>query len=416
MPTVETTITISIPEGGATLREVEAEVAKGVQEAGRKLLLAACQALEEEAMATLVGRVQRVKMRPLDLLTRFGWVRLQRQQVVERTLGHYTYPLDKVLKLEPRQHASPWVLAQAIALASRIPYRQAALLLAGLIETAVDHRTVYAWVQAAGAQVVAEEDAQEEAVFGRGEEAPRDPGVREIVVTQVDGTFLKAQREGAPEFEARLGVLYSGKELESPTAKHRRYRLRERVLYGGVEPAEAFGERLFLAGEGRLGLSHARHLLLVGDGAEWIEALAGHQRWKATYQLDWWHLTHAFHRTFPNRPKLVAQLKEALYRGQGQQVVRLVALARAIGRSDPELVARLYTYVRANQHGFYGARRLREQLSPQGKLVAVEGSGAVEKQMDLVVGRRFKGQGMRWTRKGANRLLKLRLRELGRAA
>lgn len=46
----------------------------------------------------------------------------------------------------------------------------------------------------------------------------------------------------------------------------------------------------------------------------------------------------------------------------------------------------------------------------------VEGAGAVEKQMDVVVGRRFKGQGMRWTRRGANRLLKLRLRELERAA
>jgi len=168
MPTVETTITVSIPEGGATLREVEAEVAKGVQEAGRKLLLAACQALEAEAMATLVGRVQRVKVRPLDLLTRFGWVRLGRQQVVERRLRRYTYPLDEVLKLEPRQHASPWVVAQAAALASTgtacraHSTRQATRLLVEMLEAAVDHRTVYAWVQAA------EEDAQEEAVFGRG--------------------------------------------------------------------------------------------------------------------------------------------------------------------------------------------------------------------------------------------------------
>lgn len=87
-------------------------------------------------------------------------------------------------------------------------------------------------------------------------------------------------------------------------------------------------------------------------------------------------------------------------------------LARATGQSDPERVAKLETYLRANQGGFYGARRLREQLSLQAKLVAVEDSGAIEKQMDLVVGRRFKGQGMRWTRRGANRLLKVRLRGL----
>jgi len=413
---METTITVSIPESGVGLGEVEKLVAGAIREAGRKLLLAACLALEEEALADLAGMAQRVKTRRLDMLTRFGWVRLERQQVVEQGSGHYVCPLDRVLKLKPRQHASPWVVAQAIALATRIPYRQATRLLVELLEAPVDHRTLHAWVQAAGAQVMAEEDEEQDRVFGRGEQPCIDAGVREIVVTEVDGTFLKAQRETAPDFEVRLGVLFSGKELESATAKHRRYRLRERVLYGGVEPAEAFGERLFLAGEARLGLSHAKHLLLVGDGAEWIEALAGHQRWKATYQLDWWHLTRAFHRTFPDRPELVAQLKSALYQSQGEQVVLLVALAKAMGKGDPERVARLYSYVQANQGGFYGARQLRQHLSPEARPVAVEGSGAIEKQMDLTVGRRFKGQGMRWTRKGANRLLKLRLRQLELAA
>jgi hypothetical protein len=251
MPTVETTIRVSIPDEGSSLGEVEQGIAEALQAAGRELLLAACTCLEEEAVRVLAqrGRVQRVKARPLDMLTRFGWVRLVRCQVVDLKQGRYYCPLDEVLGLRPRQHASPWVLAQAVALATRIPYRQATQLLAGVMETALDHRTVYAWVQQAGSQVVADEDEQQEAVFGRGQEAPSDPGVRELVVTEVDGTFLKAQREGAPEFEVRLGVLYSGKELESCTAKHRRYRLRERVLYGGVEPAEAFGERMFLAGE-----------------------------------------------------------------------------------------------------------------------------------------------------------------------
>lgn len=40
----------------------------------------------------------------------------------------------------------------------------------------------------------------------------------------------------------------------------------------------------------------------------------------------------------------------------------------------------------------------------------------MEKHIDLTMCRRFKGQGMRWTRAGANRLLKLRLHELDKAA
>lgn len=415
MRTVEATIRVSIPEEGATLAEVEAAVMQAAEEAGGRLLLAACRELEEKALRELRGRVQQVKVRPLDILTRFGWIRLGRRQVVQRGDGRYFCPLDDVLGLAPRQHASPWVQRQAVALATRIPYRQATTLLAAWLGTPLDHRTVYAWVQQAGQVIVEEEDEQQEAVFEDGEQPVSDPGVREIVVTEVDGTFVKAQREGAPNFEVRLGVLFSGKEQESATAKHQRYRLKERVLYGGVEPAEAFGERLFLAGEAKLGLSHAQHLLLVGDGAEWIEALAGHRRWQATYQLDWWHLAHNLHRTFPDRPAFVSELKRSLYSGDGDRLTNLVSLARLAGDGDPERVAQLETYLLANRDGFYGARRLRKRLSPEAKLVAVEGSGAIEKQMDLAVGRRFKGQGMRWTRKGASRLLKLRLRELDKA-
>lgn len=417
MATVETTISISIPEEGLSFEALEATVAKVMVEAGRKLVVASCRAMEGKITDELGPGVRREKLRPLDMLTRFGWIKLQRWYVYDRTKGEYRYPLDELLGLRPRQHASPWAIAQAAALATRMPYRQAAALLCEMVGGFVDHRTLYAWVQSAGAALVAKEDDRQEAVFGHGEEAPRDERVREIVVAQVDGTYLKAQREGVPDFEVRLGMLYSGKELESATAKHHRYRLVERVRYGGVETAESFGERLFLVGERHLALSRARNILVVGDGAAWIEALAGHRRWRAVYQLDWWHLTKAFRRTFPDHPELAGRLKAALYEGQGEQVVRLVALARALGQGEPQRVAQLHQYVSANEHGFYGAHRLRSRLSAEARPVAVVGSGAIEKQQDLVICRRFKGQGMRWTRKGANRLLKLRLRELeGRAA
>lgn len=39
-------------------------------------------------------------------------------------------------------------------------------------------------------------------------------------------------------------------------------------------------------------------------------------------------------------------------------------------------------------------------------------ASTVEKHIELVIGRRFKGRGMRWTLAGANRLFKLRLRQL----
>lgn len=424
MTSVETMVSISIDPQGMTLEALEAEIGAAVQQAGRRLLKEACRAIEAEVLQHQPSALRRCKQRSLHLLTRFGWIRLSRWQMRDAA-GSYSCPLDAALGLQPPQHASPWIIAQAVALATRLPYRQATLLLGGLLDESLDHRTLHRWLQQAGARIVAEQDHQQTAVFVHGEIPPRDVRQREIVLAEVDGTFLRAQREEGPEFEVRLGVLTSGKALESPTARHRRYRLLERVRYGGVESARDFGERLFLAGEARLGLSHAQHLLLVGDGADWVEALAGHNRWRATYQLDWWHLKHAFHRTFPQHPILIQELKRALHRRRDDEILRLIRIAKATGIGDPQRVDNLLTYVQANRQGFHGASTLRAKLSDQAKAVCVYGSGAVEKHIDLVICRRFKGQGtpalaagasVRWTRRGANHLLKLRLAELDRAA
>jgi len=42
----------------------------------------------------------------------------------------------------------------------------------------------------------------------------------------------------------KLGVMYSGKELESETAEYKRYRLNEKALYGGIEETEELREAL----------------------------------------------------------------------------------------------------------------------------------------------------------------------------
>jgi len=84
-------------------------------------------------------------------------------------------------------------------------------------------------------------------------------------------------------------------------------------------------------------------------------------------------------------------------------------MAQLQGTGDAEQVETLLQYLETNQKGFYGAQTLWDQVSDAGKQVCVQGSGAIEKHVDLRICRRFKGQGMRWTRAGANRLLKLLL-------
>jgi len=202
------------------MEELEARIGEALQVAGRELLRQACDLVERHVLATGQG-LRRSKRRGLHLLTRFGWMRLSRWQMRDAQ-ARFFYPLDRALGLQPRQHASPWVTKQAVALATRIPYRQATYLLGGFLDEEIDHRSLYRWVQNAGAQIVEEEDELQTAVFEHGVIPPRDAKARELVLALVDGTMLRAQCEEGDRFEVRLGVLASGKKLESRSAKHRR--------------------------------------------------------------------------------------------------------------------------------------------------------------------------------------------------
>lgn len=104
MSTVETTITVSIPKGATTLPELEALVARSLQEAGRSLLAVAVEAGEAQVVAKLPQRcaLRRVKVWPRDVLLRFGRVRLRRRQFLDQTDGRYACPLDALLVLAPR--------------------------------------------------------------------------------------------------------------------------------------------------------------------------------------------------------------------------------------------------------------------------------------------------------------------------
>jgi hypothetical protein len=143
---VSANITFVVPETGMTLAELESAVWTSVQAAAREAIVLACDVLEADAQARVSGTVTLDRRRPLDILTRFGWVRFMRWYQRDKDHKGYHYPLDAVLGLVPRQHASPWVIEQASALAAQFSYREAAEFLTGYLGTNVDHRTLHSLV------------------------------------------------------------------------------------------------------------------------------------------------------------------------------------------------------------------------------------------------------------------------------
>jgi len=402
---VEYLVRISLPDEGWDVNMLEEACWRASREAGQGLFISSLEQLDQKVVALAQGD-NKGKV-PRWLITRLGHICFRRGKVHGgNTEG--SYPLDKAIGLQRGQKATLWVEMRACQLATGNTYRPAADLLSVEIGDEVSHGAVWSRVQKSGKALRKEEDERREAVFEYGEVFEGDGEEREIVITEMDATMLHSQEKDRKKLTVKLGVMYSGKELESETAKYKRYRLKEKTLYGGVEDPGEFGEKLYLKAEEKLCLSKARHQLVLGDGDAWIRNIAGGPYFMATYQLDWRHLMVKIRQTFSDQPKLVSELIDYLYSGQAEKMLATVKLARLLcdDRDKSERIADLVTYIENNRYGLYGSRSLRDRV--EAKTVLVCSTGAMEKNIDTVVDRRFKRHGQSWTVEGVNNLLKLR--------
>ena len=105
---------------------------------------------------------------------------------------------------------------------------------------------------------------------------------------------------------------------------------------------------------------------------------------------------------------LVSESIDYLYIGQDEKMLTTVKLARLLCDEEDkgQKIADLVTYIENNRNVLCGSWSLRDKV--EAKMVLVCSTGAMAKNFETVIGRRFKKHGMSWTTKGANNLLKLR--------
>ena len=87
--------------------------------------------------------------------------------------------------------------------------------------------------------------------------------------------------------------------------------------------------------------------------------------------------------------------------------IKVIACLFCEDNEKKKKIADLASYIENNLDGLYGSRSLKDRV--EAKRVLVSSSGAMEKNIDVVIGHRFKRHGMSWTKEGANNLLKLRI-------
>lgn len=396
MPELTVTLTVPLPKQ-PTLAGLERALFRALMAAGRELLLQAFRACEE---AVLTGAKQRRRRR--YLITRFGQIRFWRWQT--RTEEGYGYPLDRALGIPAGDPCSPWVRATAAWLAQAHPYRQAARLLGKMIGTAVDHRRLWGWTQASGRAVQGRFERLRASLFDDGE-APAFAGpAPPIVSTSADGTFIHS-RDGP--IEVKLGLWWTGARLHSPSARHPRYLLQGKGFYATTRDADSFGQTFYALAADQVGIASAKEVFFISDGAGWLADLP--QEWIAptAVQLDHFHgkLRISEVARDPHRAaRWWGWVAEHNLGALGRSIRRLIAEEKVDHKEGINLLAylergagALHTYLRLQEAGHSA------QMAPRG-------SGGMEHNVDLVVARRFKRQGMRsWSREGADNLLALRV-------
>ncbi len=379
-------------------RSVAAEGRRGA----RELFSQALASLEDQI---LPGAGSKQRREPRWMATSVGRIRLHRYRV--RTAQGSYHPLDEAMGLSGAE-ASAGLRELVCDLAMRLPYRQVAEITARVSGEAFSARSAWSVLQEEGARVRTEEDRLVSSIFELGEAPPQQGPRHELVVIEADGTFLRAQREQHPSFEVKTGVFYTAK-TSAGGKRHRRWRLLDKGCYATSADADAFGKGLAARGFQWVGLHRASHVLAVHDGLDQFGQTFHDWFPGAIHQVDHFHLAERLWQACGADPARFARLREAGFTDP-------VALARRIERGTVAVhghrAEELAGYLRGIAPDLHGIERLPRDLR-QGRMHIV-GSGVVEKHQDLLVKRRMKGQGMRWTRRGADNLLALQARRFSK--
>ena len=239
----------------------------------------------------------------------------------------------------------------------------------------------------------------------------------DVLYVELDGTGVPMVRQelagrrgkqadgSARTREAKLGCVFTqtsldehGRPVREPAST---------TFVGAIESAEEFGWRLY-AESVRRGLPQARRVVLLGDGAEWINTLHA-THWPAALRIvDLYHAREH-----------VAALCQGLFAGQDNQIThhRLRWWADLDGGRVEKIVAEAQRSLPAGgkareeatrQVAYLHKNRAHMRYAEYRQAGLFVGSGVVEAGCGSVIGRRLKQSGMEWSLRGANAIIALR--------
>jgi hypothetical protein len=237
-------------------------------------------------------------------------------------------------------------------------------------------------------------------VFGGGQELAGGRLAAPVLYGESDGIYLSLQREAERRAEVRVGIVYAGKEQVGQN----RWELRNKVTVTAlVADSDAWQEMMLKAAYPVFDLERCGCLIAGGNGGSWVKHTFDRFGLPGVYQLDRYHM-YRWARRMPRgcQGEVIELLKVAMANGYEAVEERLrQVVQRHTGDARAKLEG-LCRYLSTNREGVKDYRR-QLGLVEEGR----RGLGAIEGNVDKLVGQRMKGRGRSWRREGLCGMLAL---------
>jgi hypothetical protein len=386
-----------------------------------ELLQFAVPALDQRQLPCPCGyHAQYQELRSKPVLTVLGPAQLSRPYYLCARCHRGQFPADVELDVNETE-VSPGVRRMLAVVGAEVPFdhgRQQMKLLADLeVTTKAVERTAEAIGEdiAAGSQKEIQRAVQLDLPMVLGKAVP-------ILYVQMDGTGIpvvkketvgrQGKTEGEPSHtrEVKLGCVFT-----QTTWDKEGYPIRDpdsTTYVGAIEPAEEFGQRLYVEVWKR-GWNHAEKKVVLGDGAEWIWNLA-EQHFPGAVQIvdlfharqHLWELARKLYHNDELGQKAWINVHQRRLLDKGK-IEKLVVSIRSIDSENPEVAEKIRT------EADYFERNADRMRDPEFRCQHLfVGSGVIEAGCKTVIGSRLKQSGMFWTVRGANAIIALRCCQL----
>lgn len=329
--------------------------------------------------------------------TCLGPIRITRRQYRNQD-GRYRYLLDELLGMDKHRHTTYAVKEIACRLAGEMPFRRSAEVLSRTTAIDLSYKTIHRLVQTV---LACSQDKADQATTWLEEtgELPQSEG-RETdrLMIEADGVILPLQRESARKAEVKLGIAYEGWRKVGKD----RYSTTNKTYHADIVDTGTFWTGMMLKLHKNYDLGRAQYVI-GGDGAAWIKE--GVDYFGGQYQLCRYHLNRALCHAMGHDKETLKLVQHSFNHGHSQAALKqLKDAANSYKDEKAKDIRRVIRYIESNATGL---KDYREGVNSQEG--TLRRTGAIEGNIDKLIVRRMKNQGMSWSRQGIRRMLWLRI-------